>query len=194
MLAVPKDKQTTILHAALNLFAEKGFHCSPMSQLAILAKVGVGSIYRYFKDKEELIHAVSEMVEKSLKKALTDSFDPALPDRQRFIQLITRLIEYLNLHPLEFKFLEQYYSSPYGINKKHAKFLREDSTGQSNLIIGFFFGNQGGSIKDLPLPLYLAMTFGPISFLLRDSFSGFVVLDEKLIQQTAEACWDAIKT
>ncbi|MEE4255227.1 MAG: TetR/AcrR family transcriptional regulator [Desulfuromusa sp.] len=188
-----KSKSDTILLAALKLFAENGFHCSPISQLADLAKVGVGSIYRYFKDKDELIHAVSEMVEKSLQEALADSFDPSLPSQQRFIQLITRLINYLSRHPQEFKFLEQYYSSPYGADKKHAKFLSEGATNQSNLIVDFFFSNQEGIMKELPLQLYVAMTFGPISFLLRDSFSGFVILDEKLIQQTAEACWDAIK-
>lgn len=193
MPVVPKTKQTAILCAALELFAEKGFHRSPISELASLAKVGVGSIYRYFKDKDELIHAVSEMVEESLQEALTDSLDPTLQGRERFIRLITRLIEYLNLHPLEFKFLEQYYSSPYGIDKKHAKLLRENDTDQSSLIFDFYLTNQGGVIKALPPSLYFAMIIGPISFLLRDSFSGFVVLDEKLIQQTAEVCWDAVK-
>lgn len=193
MPAVPKTKQTAILCAALELFAEKGFHRSPISELASLAKVGVGSIYRYFKDKDELIHAVSEMVEESLQEALADSLDPTLKDQKRFVQLITSLIEYLYRHPLEFKFLEQYYSSPYGIDKKRAKFLREDRADQSNLIANFFFSGQGRVIKDIPLPLYIAMIFGPITFLLHDSFSGLVALDEKLIEQTAEACWDAIK-
>lgn len=188
-----KSKPDVILQAALELFAENGFHCAPISQLADSAKVGVGSIYRYFKDKDELIHAVSEKVEQALQAALTENLDTTLPDRQRFIQLITRLIDYLNLNPQEFKFLEQYYSSPYGLDKKHAKFLRQEAIDELNPFLSFFSNPQSGTIKKIPLPLYLAMTFGPVVFLLRDSISGLVTLDQELIKQTAEACWDAIK-
>ena len=188
-----KSKPDVILQAALELFAENGFHCAPISQLADSAKVGVGSIYRYFKDKDELIHAVSEKVEQALQTALTENLDTTVSDRQHFIQLITRLIDYLNRHPQEFRFLEQYYSSPYGVDKKHAKFLREEEAEQSSPFLIFFAGAKQGTIKKMPLPLYLAMTFGPVIFLLRDSISGLVKLDQKLIEQTAESCWDAIK-
>ncbi|MDX2479210.1 MAG: TetR/AcrR family transcriptional regulator [Desulfuromusa sp.] len=188
-----QNKSDAILHAALEQFAENGFHSSPVSQLATLAGVGVGSIYRYFKDKEELIHAVFTMVDDALQKAITTSLDPALSGRSEFIQLVTSLIHYLSDHPLEFKFFEQYYSSPYGSDKKHAKFLREGAVDPSNPFVNLFSGNKTGTLKNLPLPIYLAMTFGPITFLLRDSFSGLVTLDETLILQTAEASWDAIK-
>ncbi len=193
MSATQQNKSDAILRAALEQFAENGFHSSPVSQLAIRARVGVGSIYRYFKDKDELIHAVFTMVDDALQKAITTSLDPTLSGRSEFIQLVTSLIHYLNDHPQEFKFLEQYYSSPYGSDKKHAKFLREGTVDSSNPFVNLFSGNKTGILKDLPLPIYLAMTFGPIIFLLRDSHSGLVILDETLVQQTAEASWNAIK-
>lgn len=193
MSVTQQNKSDAILRAALKLFAENGFHSSPISQLAALAGVSVGSIYRYFTDKDELIHAVFSMVDDALQKAITASLDSTLSGRSEFIQLMTSLIHYLNNHPQEFKFLEQYYSSPYGSDKKHAKFLREGTVDPSNPFVDFFSGNKMGMLKSLPLPVYLAMTFGPIIFLLRDSLSGLVTLDETLIQQTAEASWNAIK-
>jgi AcrR family transcriptional regulator len=193
MSVTQQNKSDAILRAALKQFAENGFHSSPVSQLAALAGVGVGSIYRYFKDKDELIHAVFSMVDDALQKAITASLDSTLSGRSEFIQLVTSLINYLNDHPQEFKFLEQYYSSPYGSDKKHAKFLREGTVDPSNPFVDLFSGNKTGMLKNLPLPIYLAMTFGPIIFLLRDSLSGLVILDETLIQQTAEASWNAIK-
>ncbi len=188
-----KNKSDVILYAALKQFSENGFHSSPVSQLATRSGVAVGSIYRYFDDKEALIHAVFSMVDDTLQKAITESADPTLSGRDEFIQLVTSLTEYLNKHPQEFKFLEQYYSSPYGSDKKHAKFLSDDSVDLSNPFVNLFSGKTKGMLKDLPLSLYLAMTFGPIIFLLRDSLSGLVTLDDCLIQQTAEACWNAIK-
>lgn len=193
MSSLSKNKSDTILQAALEQFAENGFHSSPVSQLATLAGVGVGSIYRYFKDKDELIHAVFSMVDGALQKAMVTHLDSNLSDRQQFIQLVTSLICYLNIRHQEFKFLEQYYSSPYGSQTKHAKFLNEDSTEPANPFVNLFSGSKKGTIKELPLPLYLAMTFGPVIFLLRDSLSGLVTLDDALIQQTAEASWNAIK-
>lgn len=193
MFVAQQNKSDAILHAALEQFSENGFHSSPVSQLAAMAGVGVGSIYRYFKDKDELIHAVFAMVDDALQKAIIASLDPALSERSEFIQLVTSLIHYLHEHPQEFKFLEQYYSSPYGSDKKHAKFLREGTVDLSNPFVNLFSGNKSGILKDLPLPVYLAMTFGPIIFLLRDSLSGLVILDETLVQKTAEASWNAIK-
>lgn len=193
MSVTHQNKSEAILHAALEQFAENGFHSSPVSQLATLAGVAVGSIYRYFDDKEELIHAVFSMVDDALQEAITRSTDPALSGREEFIQLVTNLTKYLDKHPQEFKFLEQYYSSPYGSDKKHAKFLSEDAADISNPFVKLFSGDTRKMLKDLPLSLYLAMTFGPIIFLLRDSLSGIVVLDDCLIQQTAETCWNAIK-
>lgn len=188
-----KNKSDIILQAALEQFAENGFHSSPVSQLATLAGVGVGSIYRYFTGKDELIHAVYTMVDTALQKTMVMQLDSSLSDRQQFIQLITNLTLYLNAHPRDFKFLEQYYSSPYSIQIKRATFLDEDSTESANPFVKFFSGGTRETIKELPLSLYLAMIFGPATFLLRNSLSGLVTMDDALIQQTAEASWNAIK-
>ena len=53
----PRDK---LLAAARILFAEKGFHSSPMSELATRAGVSVGQIYRLFPGKDAIIRAMVE--------------------------------------------------------------------------------------------------------------------------------------
>jgi len=188
-----KTKSELILNAALGQFAENGFHSSPVSQLAVLAGVGVGTIYRYFKDKDELIHAVFEKIDENLQKELAESLDTSLSGRSQYIQFISILIRYMNAHTKEFIFMEQYYSSPYGIETKHERFLRSDGGDQSDPIANLFADTKKAVLKNLPLPILLAMTFGPVIFLVRDSRSGLVTLDDAVIRQTAEACWDAIK-
>ncbi len=189
-----QNKAEIILQAALEQFAEKGFHSSPVSELAHRAGVGVGSIYRYFKDKDALIHAVFKRVDVELQQAITQNFDPKLPDQQQHIQLVVNLIAYLKNRPCEFKFLEMYYSSPYGSAEKHAKFLRVEAEVDEHLnpFVTLFAGISKKAQRDLPLPLYLAMTFGPIIYLLRDALSGYVILNDALIQQVAAASWRAI--
>ncbi|MFK7691822.1 TetR/AcrR family transcriptional regulator [Paenibacillus sp. HJGM_3] len=64
-----KDKSELILDAALKVFAESGFHRSQVSRIAKAAGVADGTIYLYFRSKEELLVSVlrsrlTELVEK----------------------------------------------------------------------------------------------------------------------------------
>lgn len=49
------DKRELILDAAQHVFAEKGFHTSTMDAVAEAAGVAKGTIYLYFKGKNELL-------------------------------------------------------------------------------------------------------------------------------------------
>lgn len=189
------DKCCTIAKAALELIAEQGFHGTPISQIAKQAGVGVGSIYRYFADKDELIHAIHTRVEEKMHLALAAGITEGFADREQFIQLIKLLVRHLNDNPLEFKFLEQYYNSPFGIEKMREKFL-EDTVPCCDNEMPFFnilAGGRGKTTKDLPVPVIHSLAFGPVIFLVRDSLAGFIELDDNLLQQFAAGCWDAVK-
>lgn len=49
------DKYHRILEAAVKVFAEKGFHQSTISQIAREAGVADGTIYLYFKNKDDIL-------------------------------------------------------------------------------------------------------------------------------------------
>lgn len=193
MSSVNENKKQAILKAALELFAEQGFHDAPMAVLATRAKVGVGSIYRYFIDKNGLIDDLYHEVDTALQQAMMQGVDRHLSTRQQFLQFITNLILFLDQHPQEFKFLEQYYHSPFGIDKKREQLLLENRQGGKNHFMELFFKGSNAEIKGLPIPVLLALAFGPVLFLLRDAIAGLVELNETVIAQVAEGCWDAIK-
>jgi TetR/AcrR family transcriptional repressor of uid operon len=48
----------SIIKTATELFGNSGFHQTPISELAAQARVSVGSIYRLFQDKNDLIVAI----------------------------------------------------------------------------------------------------------------------------------------
>lgn len=56
---VSGDKHTAILDAAYGLFGSAGFYETKMSQVAEQAGIAKGTIYLYFKNKEELFLAVT---------------------------------------------------------------------------------------------------------------------------------------
>jgi TetR/AcrR family transcriptional regulator len=54
-----------ILDAALRLFSEKGYHNVSMHEIAGEAEFGIGTLYKFFRNKEELYKAlIMEMAEK----------------------------------------------------------------------------------------------------------------------------------
>ncbi len=52
---MPTDYKTKILSAAIKVFALKGYVNTTMSDVAIHAKVGIGTLYKYFKNKDDLL-------------------------------------------------------------------------------------------------------------------------------------------
>src|SRR5579883_2305801 len=61
------DKRERILDAAVRVFAKKGFHATRVSEVAKAAGVADGTIYLYFKSKDELLVSLFEdRVEKLL--------------------------------------------------------------------------------------------------------------------------------
>lgn len=60
MGSVTKVKHTAILDASYGLFGSTGFYETKMSQVAERAGIAKGTIYLYFKNKEELFLAVTQ--------------------------------------------------------------------------------------------------------------------------------------
>ncbi len=55
------DKYDRILRAAVKVFAEHGFHGSKVSQIAKEANVADGTIYLYFKNKDDILISLFEV-------------------------------------------------------------------------------------------------------------------------------------
>jgi TetR/AcrR family fatty acid metabolism transcriptional regulator len=52
------EKRRAILHAAVRVFAEKGYHGCRIADVARQAGVAYGLVYHYFQNKEELLESV----------------------------------------------------------------------------------------------------------------------------------------
>lgn len=50
------------MNAAVKIFAEFGYHNSKIYQIAQEASVATGSVYVYYKNKEDLLHKIFEML------------------------------------------------------------------------------------------------------------------------------------
>src|SRR6476646_10915690 len=56
--AVVSDKREAILRAAVKVFAQKGYFNSKVSDIAGEAGIADGTVYLYFKSKDEILHSI----------------------------------------------------------------------------------------------------------------------------------------
>ena len=189
------DKRSAILISAMELIAENGFHGSPTAMIASRAGVGTGTIYRYFADKDALIKAVFAAVESRLQETVLADYPADQSIRLRLDHYLTGLVRFFLANPLEFKFLGQFYDSPFGVALRRDKiFGRSDEQNCGMTMKGLFDqGVAAGEIKDLPIPVLFGLSIGSLIAVTRDHILGFVVLDAELIRQIVDACWDAIR-
>ncbi|KAF0221064.1 MAG: TetR family transcriptional [Geobacteraceae bacterium] len=186
------EKRDEIVRAALELIAEHGFHGAPMAMIADRAGVGAGTIYRYFENKDVLIADLYRDLEERIYPAMLEGYAPDKPIRERFLHLGTALLRYFINNPLDFRYLEQFHNSPYGAEFRRDKILGKKE-GCDIFRELFEEGVSRQVMKELPLVILFALSFGPLLAVARDHILGFISLDDALIARTIEACWDGIR-
>lgn len=112
------DKSSRILRAAEKVFSEKGYHQATISGITKLANVAEGTIYEYFKNKEDLLLSIPQQHYKNHIEKLSEIFHIKTPLRK-----LRRLIRYhfllhlterdfLKVFLLHIQFNQQFYNSP----------------------------------------------------------------------------------
>lgn len=189
------DKHADILQAALELIVERGFHDAPMSEIAERAHVAAGTIYRYFENKDVLINDLFQKIEDKLMAVLLDNYPQGEPVKEQFFHVFGELCRYLLIHPLHFRYMEQFFNSPYGISKRRDKLSGKNINQDKRDTLKEIFdeGIAQQILKDLPVSVLFSLAIGPMLYVIRDHTLGFVVLEAPLVRQMTEACWDAIK-
>lgn len=75
-----EEKKIEIIHAAIKIFSEKGMVKAKMADIAIVAGIGKGTIYEYFRSKEEIFAAGFQMffqgMQDDIEAALQSTTDP----------------------------------------------------------------------------------------------------------------------
>ena len=163
-----------------------------MDDVAAEAGIGKETIYIYFKSKDDLIDEINLMLEKNILTVVEKNYSLGKNIKERFFHLCKTVIIYFIDHPVHFRFVEQYFYSPYGEARQ-----RERISGKNEEFEIFRKlieqGIKEKVIKDLPVFMHFALSFGPIVILVRNHVFGLVKLEDVQINQAIEAFWDAIK-
>ena len=91
--------QEKILAAAEVMFASKRFHEVLMDDIAIGAGVGKGTIYRYFKNKEELYAALLKEASTELMKLIENAVKVEVSCKNKLIVILETSINLFDARP-----------------------------------------------------------------------------------------------
>jgi TetR/AcrR family fatty acid metabolism transcriptional regulator len=114
-----QDRRKTILRAAVEVFARKGYHGCRIADVAREAGVAYGLVYHYFKNKEELLQLVFETGWGGFVARLRDAAEMSAPLETK-IQRIGQVV------------FEAYRIDPRGVRVLVLEFARSPSTGEAN--------------------------------------------------------------
>ncbi len=71
-----RQKETVLIESAIQLFAEEGFWQVSTTKIAEHANVGTGTLYNYFKNKNEVIDKVYTYIRQDWHDFVMDGSDP----------------------------------------------------------------------------------------------------------------------
>lgn len=95
----PATPQQKILASAEIMFASKRFHEVLMEDIAISAGVGKGTIYRYFKNKEELYAALLEDASNELMGLIENAVKTEVSCKNKLIVILQTSINLFDAKP-----------------------------------------------------------------------------------------------
>ncbi len=185
----PEDKREAILDAALELFSVRGFHGTAVPLIAEHAKVGAGTLYRYFESKEAIVNVLFREQKRAFSRALLTDFPVGVPTRQAFHEIWSRLCRFAQENPKVIAFLELH---------NHGDYLDAESKQvelEMLLPLKVFVeeAQRQQVLKPTSPEILMALVWGSFVGLVSACWKGFMTLDDAAFD-AAEACmWEAIR-
>jgi AcrR family transcriptional regulator len=101
------NRKQLIIDAATKSFTQFGYKATTMDQVARLANVGKGTIYTFYKNKEELFSEILDGLLLDMKEAAENAFDPQLSFFENVHQAIYSILEFRKKHQLTIKIFQE---------------------------------------------------------------------------------------
>ena len=184
-----EDKRECILTAALELFAEKGFHGTAVPEIAERAGVAAGTIYRYFVSKEAIVNAIYQRQKAQLLAAVMAEFPFEGEARTQIHHFVSKVLAFARRHPQAFQFLELHHHAPYLDDKS-----REVETSVVSMANEFVAQHERAKVlRKAPDGVLAAMVWGALVGFVRAGWEKRADTGEKGEVALEDAIWSAVR-
>jgi len=101
-----EDKRNSILSAATEVFAERGL-AAPTAAITAVAGVAEGTLFTYFRTKDEVVNALYREIKLELADAMMSGFPRKASVRHRMQHVWNRYVEWGIANEKQYKILRQ---------------------------------------------------------------------------------------
>jgi TetR/AcrR family transcriptional regulator, repressor of fatR-cypB operon len=182
------DKRTAIIDAAVTLFAHRGFYGTTVPEIAQAAGVATGSIYLYFKTKEELVNAALTERKQGMLDTLVAAAGAGGDFETRFRRVWRQLVAYAVAHPADFLFFEMHH---------HAAYIEPATraAGDRIMAVAVDFMREVMAAHGLASPgpeALVSLVWGALVGLLKAADQHYLRLDPQLVEAAGLVLWRAV--
>lgn len=182
------SKIDIVFKATLKLIMDYGFTGINMAKIAKESKIATGTLYIYFKNKEELINALYQNVEKKSSARFIQGYDPSQPFKTCLKKVWINYLKHRIENHQESVFMEQYYYSPY-ITLAQKKIAEEMKIPVYNIINR---GKSEGVISNIDSEMLFSAMIGFIRELADEHVNGRYKLNSEKINTAFDMNWRMI--
>lgn len=182
-------KKERILNAGLSLIVERGLERTPMSQIADRAEVGMGTVYKNFKNKEDIINGIYVKIKEEEAAIVFVNLGFSNDVKETFYDYYSRMIDYFLAHPLKFDFISRYAFSPIITSEMQqtamAQFYPFDKL--------YELGLEQGIFKMIKAKHMTFFVFSAIAYWLKAAKELNIKIDTAYKEILLSMAWDAVK-
>lgn len=183
------DKRSAILCATRTLLANQGFHGFSIKQVADTAGVAAGTVYLYFKDREDLIRQLYGEVVSLVAKHVFNGLDRSRPLHDQFQLICMNYWEFCQQNPDVLMCKAQFDQLP-------TDALLQQKTNSDQEFQPFFElfeqGRSQGVIKPFSNEVLISLALEPLSALAVRQHLGLFQLSSNEVEGVLGACWDVV--
>jgi AcrR family transcriptional regulator len=183
------SKVEAIYKATLSLVKDRGVAGITMCDISKEASIATGTLYIYFKNKDELIRALFTECRKKSARYYFDGIDAELSFEKRMKKLFRNIICFKINHFEVSAFLEQSYHSPY----VNAIDLKKKQKAMSPLFDLIKEGIEIKKIKNTEVNLVVSYLFGIVNEMVKRAYFSNKKLTDTTIEEVYAMFWDGIK-
>ena len=183
------SKRDQILKTTLDLVSEIGLHATSISLIIKKSGAAAGTIYYYFKSKEELLDTLYSELKKEMGETIIQNLNEQLNYKEKFFLIWKNLFYFYLNHPQKFEFLENYANSALVRNEIKEINQRYYQIATDSILSGI----KMGIYRNLPIDLLINQVFGNVSTFVRMIIMEEVQLSDELLNKVVQSSWDGVK-
>ncbi|WNW02376.1 TetR/AcrR family transcriptional regulator [Tenacibaculum sp. HL-MS23] len=183
------DKRNALVKATIELVNNNGFHATPMSKIAKMAKVSPATIYLYFQNKQDLVNQTYIEVKAKYTDYAFETYDENTSVELGFEVIWKRIADFKLKDPENSMFLAQCDNTPMIDEPSRQEGIKH----LQPLLDLWNRGKSEGIIKPMSDYILYAYAINPLSFLVISQKRGVFTLDKTHIEEAYQSAWNSIK-